>query len=189
MTARSSAPKRSTSWRTTTRHKSINRPNSPCDTLDDFGTGYSSLTYLKRLPALHLKIERSFVRDMLDHPDDLAILEGVLGLATAFQLKSIAEGVESIDHGTMLLQLGCELAQGDLIARPMPADRLQDWYENWVPPLAWMDQRPVPRDQLPVLSAAVSHRAWIREVSKFLEGKRDQPPEPPAKGAKNSAGG
>jgi EAL domain-containing protein (putative c-di-GMP-specific phosphodiesterase class I) len=89
--------------------------------LDDFGTGYSSLSYLKRLPAQVLKIDQSFVRDMLDDPDDLAILEGVLGLARAFQRQAVAEGVETVEHGVMLLQLGCELAQGYGIARPMPA--------------------------------------------------------------------
>jgi predicted signal transduction protein with EAL and GGDEF domain len=63
--------------------------------LDDFGTGYSSLTYLKRLPAQSSRSTRAFVRDMLDDPDDLAILEGVLGLATAFRRQVIAEGVET----------------------------------------------------------------------------------------------
>ena len=80
--------------------------------LDDFGTGYSSLTYLKRLSVTQLKIDQSFVRDMLDDPDDLAILDGVLGLATAFRRQPIAEGVETVEHGEMLLQLGCEVAQG-----------------------------------------------------------------------------
>jgi EAL domain-containing protein (putative c-di-GMP-specific phosphodiesterase class I) len=89
--------------------------------LDDFGTGYSSLTYLKRLPAGMLKIDQSFVRDMLEDPDDLAILDGILGLANAFRRQAIAEGVETLAHGEVLLQLGCELAQGYAIARPMPA--------------------------------------------------------------------
>jgi EAL domain-containing protein (putative c-di-GMP-specific phosphodiesterase class I) len=68
-----------------------------------------------------LKIDQSFVRDMLDDPDDLAISKGVIGLATAFRRKVIAEGVETVEHGEMLLQLGCDLAQGYGIARPMPA--------------------------------------------------------------------
>jgi len=89
--------------------------------LDDFGTGYSSLAYLKRLPVQQLKIDQSFVRDMLDDPDDLAILEGVLGLSRAFRRQVIAEGVETVEHGGMLLRLGCELGQGWGIAKAMPA--------------------------------------------------------------------
>jgi diguanylate cyclase (GGDEF)-like protein/PAS domain S-box-containing protein len=95
--------------------------------LDDFGTGYSSLTYLKRLPVDLLKIDQSFVRDMLEDPDDLAILHGVIGLAAAFKCEVIAEGVESTEQGTALLNLGCELAQGYGIARPMSAEQLHAW--------------------------------------------------------------
>ena len=105
--------------------------------LDDFGTGYSSLTYLKRLRVTLLKIDQSFVRDMLDDPDDLAILQGVIGLAAAFKRKVIAEGVETVAHGTALLGLGCELAQGYGIARPMPPDQLPAWAATWQPDLAW----------------------------------------------------
>ena len=105
--------------------------------LDDFGTGYSSLTYLKRLPVALLKIDQSFVRGMLDDPDDLAILKGVIGLAKAFHRELIAEGVETIAHGTALLQLGCELAQGYGIARPMPAADFVAWAAAWQPDAAW----------------------------------------------------
>jgi EAL domain-containing protein (putative c-di-GMP-specific phosphodiesterase class I) len=105
--------------------------------LDDFGTGYSSLTYLKRLRVDVLKIDQSFVRDMLDDPDDLAILEGVIGLAAAFRRQVIAEGVETVAHGTLLLQLGCDLAQGYGIARPMPAHKLPLWVTYWQPDPAW----------------------------------------------------
>jgi len=105
--------------------------------LDDFGTGYSSLTYLKRLPVALLKIDQSFVRDMLDDVDDLAILKGVIGLAQAFRREVIAEGVETIAHGTALLQLGCDLAQGYGIARPMPATELLNWACNWRPDAIW----------------------------------------------------
>ncbi len=107
--------------------------------LDDFGTGYSSLTYLKRLPAEMLKIDQSFVRDMLVDPDDLAIVQGVIGLAAAFRREVIAEGVETVAHGESLLRLGCHFAQGYGIARPMPAADLPHWVANWRPDAAWVD--------------------------------------------------
>ena len=106
--------------------------------LDDFGTGYSSLTYLRRLPASQIKIDQSFVRDMLTDPDDLAIVMGVVSLAKAFQLEVIAEGVETVEHGTELLQLGCKLAQGYGIARPMPASEVLTWLDSWQPDSAWL---------------------------------------------------
>ncbi len=105
--------------------------------LDDFGTGYSSLTYFRHLQVALLKIDQSFVRDMLEDPDDMAILQGVIGLAAAFKREVIAEGVETIAHGTALLQLGCELAQGYGIARPMPAAQLPAWAAVWQPDAAW----------------------------------------------------
>ncbi|MFT7682999.1 MAG: diguanylate cyclase (GGDEF)-like protein [Moritella dasanensis] len=105
--------------------------------LDDFGTGYSSLTYLKRLPAHLIKIDQSFVRDMLEDADDLAIVEGVIGLAKAFRRDVIAEGVETIAHGVALLQLGCELAQGYGIARPMPSGNIPKWVSNWKANDSW----------------------------------------------------
>jgi len=105
--------------------------------LDDFGTGYSSLTYLKRLPVSTLKMDQSFVRDMLVNAEDLAILEGVIGLARAFQRTVIAEGVETVEHGVQLLKLGCCLAQGYGIARPMPANDLPAWAARWRPDPAW----------------------------------------------------
>jgi len=105
--------------------------------LDDFGTGYSSLTYLRNLPASLIKIDQSFVRDMLMDPEDLAIVDGVIGLAKSFKRDVIAEGVETIEHGTALLQLGCELAQGYGIARPMPANDIPAWVGDWKPDNAW----------------------------------------------------
>jgi EAL domain-containing protein (putative c-di-GMP-specific phosphodiesterase class I) len=106
--------------------------------LDDFGTGYSSLTYLKRLPVTQLKIDQSFVRDMLDDVDDLAILKGVIGLAHAFNREVIAEGVETLAHGKALLTLGCELAQGYGIARPMPGADIPNWARTWAQNADWM---------------------------------------------------
>ena len=100
-------------------------------TLDDFGTGYSSLTYLKRLPAEALKIDRSFVQNMLHDRDDLAIVQGVIGLAATFKRDVIAEGVETQAHGDMLRTLGCPVVQGDGIARPMPAGEVIAWVNRW----------------------------------------------------------
>jgi EAL domain-containing protein (putative c-di-GMP-specific phosphodiesterase class I) len=99
--------------------------------LDDFGTGYSSLTHLRHLPAEVIKIDQSFVRDMLEDADDLAIVKSVIGLAAAFHREVIAEGVETSAHGQRLLELGCELAQGYGIARPMPAAELPAWVASW----------------------------------------------------------
>ncbi|MEH6556294.1 MAG: EAL domain-containing protein [Oceanicoccus sp.] len=106
--------------------------------LDDFGTGYSSLTYLRRLPAHLIKIDQSFVRDMLNDADDLAIIEGVIALAKSFKRDVIAEGVETIEHGAALLKLGCELAQGYGIAKPMPAGDVPPWISDWKPDASWL---------------------------------------------------
>lgn len=108
--------------------------------LDDFGTGYSSLSYLKRLPASLIKIDQSFVSDMLIDPDDLAIVESVVVLAKAFDREVIAEGVETIAHGIALLQLGCVLAQGYAIAKPMMAKDIPEWAANWQPDNLWREQ-------------------------------------------------
>ncbi|MFZ4623772.1 MAG: EAL domain-containing response regulator [Rhodoferax sp.] len=105
--------------------------------IDDFGTGFSSLTHLKRLPVAIVKLDQSFVRDMLVDLEDLSVLEGVIGLARAFHREVIAEGVETIEHGIMLLRLGCEQAQGFGIARPMPAQDLPRWAAQWQPDPAW----------------------------------------------------
>ena len=106
--------------------------------LDDFGTGFSTLTFLKRLPAQTLKIDQSFVRDMLLDPEDLAIVKGVLGLANAFKRQVIAEGVETPEHCRLLLEIGCDLAQGYSIARPMPAQQIPAWMAQWRPDPGWL---------------------------------------------------
>jgi diguanylate cyclase (GGDEF)-like protein/PAS domain S-box-containing protein len=106
--------------------------------LDDFGTGYSSLTYLRKLPVDLLKIDQSFVRDMLVDADDMGIVEGVIRLAGAFNRQVIAEGVETMEHGAALLRLGCHLAQGYGIAKPMPAQELFPWLARWQRDAAWV---------------------------------------------------
>ncbi len=99
--------------------------------LDDFGTGYSSLSYLRRLPVDELKIDQSFVRDMLTDDDDRGIVQAVVQLAGVFHRQVIAEGVETMAHGAALVALGCHHAQGYGIARPMPAHAFKDWLTGW----------------------------------------------------------
>lgn len=105
--------------------------------VDDFGTGYSSLTYLRHLPAEMLKIDQSFVRDMLVDADDMAIIQGVIGLGMAFNRSVIAEGVESAEHGLRLMQLGCDLGQGYGIARPMPPVEMPRWVKEYKQDPIW----------------------------------------------------
>jgi EAL domain-containing protein (putative c-di-GMP-specific phosphodiesterase class I) len=100
--------------------------------LDDFGTGYSSLTYLRKLPVHTLKIDQSFVRDMLIDPDDLGIVRGIIELANVFGRQVVAEGVETKEHGDALRKLGCYRVQGYGIAKPMHADLFPSWCGAWL---------------------------------------------------------
>jgi diguanylate cyclase (GGDEF)-like protein/PAS domain S-box-containing protein len=95
--------------------------------LDDFGTGYSSLSYLSKLPIDVLKIDQSFVRDMLEDKGDRAIVQGIIALAQAFDRQIVAEGIETEAHYRALCDMGCQIGQGYGIARPMPADELLNW--------------------------------------------------------------
>jgi diguanylate cyclase (GGDEF)-like protein/PAS domain S-box-containing protein len=113
--------------------------------LDDFGTGYSSLTYLKRLPIPTVKIDQSFVRDMLQDQDNMHILDGILWIMRQLRRNVIAEGVETLGHARALMDLGCELAQGYGIARPMPVERLGAWQKRWEHDSDWQAIALVPR--------------------------------------------
>jgi EAL domain-containing protein (putative c-di-GMP-specific phosphodiesterase class I) len=92
--------------------------------IDDFGTGYSSLSYLKRLPVQEVKIDRSFVTDMLNDSDDAAIVNSTIDLAHNLGLKVVAEGVEDADTMIYLQRLNCNYAQGYFFLKPVPANEL-----------------------------------------------------------------
>ncbi len=106
--------------------------------LDDFGTGYSSLTHLRSLPVDTIKVDQSFVRDMLDDASDYSIIDGVIALSKSFDRDVIAEGVESTSHGLMLLHMGCKKAQGFGIAKPMPATSFDVWLNSYTPNEHWL---------------------------------------------------
>lgn len=143
--------------------------------LDDFGTGYSSLSYFKRLPADTLKIDQSFVRDMLKDAEDLAIVEGIIGLTEAFRRKVIAEGVETVDQGVALLCLGCELAQGYGIAKPMPAKDFVPWAKQWRPSPMWtgIKKGRHGHDDIPLLFGKSNFRQWSDLVFAEHSGRGD----------------
>ncbi|WP_187394672.1 PAS domain S-box protein [Zoogloea oleivorans] len=101
--------------------------------IDDFGIGHGAVNSLRSLPVRSIKIDRSFIHNMLDDDDDLATVQSVIGLATAFHREVIAEGVETPRHRQALLKLGCHLAQGHGIARPMSAAHMQVWMQKHPP--------------------------------------------------------
>ncbi|MCB1778254.1 MAG: EAL domain-containing protein, partial [Candidatus Competibacteraceae bacterium] len=98
--------------------------------IDDFGTGYSSLAYLKRFPVDKLKIDQSFIRDIVNDPDDLAIARTVVSMGHGLRLGVIAEGVEDEETVCLLRAIHCNEAQGYFFAKPMPAAQIPQWLNS-----------------------------------------------------------
>ncbi len=144
--------------------------------LDDFGTGHSSLANFRRQSFDILKIDQTLVRDMIEDPEDMAIVEGVIKIAEAFGRELVAEGVETVEQGIWLIYLGCRLAQGYAIARPMPADSLPTWIKTWPGEPSWrlMTIIPLEREDLALVVAGNSHRQWVDRLITYLETE----PEP-----------
>ena len=97
--------------------------------LDDFGTGYSSLQYLQQLPLNQVKIDKSFVQDMINSSSDSAIIQSILSLGAVFGFEVIAEGVESDEHYQYLKKLGCNAFQGFYFSKPKPVNELYKLYD------------------------------------------------------------
>jgi EAL domain-containing protein (putative c-di-GMP-specific phosphodiesterase class I) len=101
--------------------------------IDDFGTGYSSLSYLKRLPVDEVKIDKSFVLNMQEDENDAVIVRSIVELAKNLGLRVVAEGVETTSTWDALRDMGCDIAQGYVISRPLPADQLGAWLATVTP--------------------------------------------------------
>jgi diguanylate cyclase (GGDEF)-like protein len=115
--------------------------------IDDFGTGYAVLSHLKSLPVDILKIDRAFVRDLGSNPGDLAIVRAIIGLADAFDLQLVAEGVETSAAALTLMRHGCHRAQGFLLSRPLPPDAMEALlFRRWIPMPFLRDRRALTPD-------------------------------------------
>jgi len=140
--------------------------------LDDFGTGNASLTYLQRLPAHSIKIDQSFVRDMINDPKDLAIVAGVITTSRMLGMEVIAEGVETAEHVALLAKMGCSHLQGYLFSRPLPAEDIPTWITRFRPAHQLEDALP-PMDVLtPILEG------HILRVQELLRALRQENPFP-----------
>ena len=149
-------------------------------TLDDFGTGHSSLTYLQKLPAKTIKIDQSFVRNIHENINDLALVEAITSLSHTFHREVTAEGVESVQTGTILAQIGCHQMQGYAISRPMSADKVASWVREWSPDPLWQKATRTiwTREDLTLLYAQIDHRRWVEEVRQMVEGSSEIVLEP-----------
>jgi diguanylate cyclase (GGDEF)-like protein/PAS domain S-box-containing protein len=138
--------------------------------LDDFGSGHSSLTFYRDLTVETLKIDESFVRDMLEDQNYYSIVESVIKLGQAFNRRVIAGGVESMAHGAILVQMGCRLAQGFGIAMPMFADELPDWLVEWKKAAAWKNLDNLLDNKVDVTlnMTAQNYRKWLKQFSQYL---------------------
>lgn len=136
--------------------------------LDDFGTGYSSLSHLSQLPADMIKIDQSFIRNLLLDPDDFAIIDGVIGLTRSFNRNVIAEGVETEEDGVMLLLMGCNNAQGYAISKPIPSDKLVDWIRSYKPNQLWLksSSESLNLHVIRVRQLALILKYWFKKISK-----------------------
>jgi EAL domain-containing protein (putative c-di-GMP-specific phosphodiesterase class I) len=98
--------------------------------IDDFGTGYSSLAYLKRLPVDNLKIDISFIREMVKDPDSASIVMAIINMAHTLNLKTIAEGIETEEQWNFLRLLRCDMGQGFYLSKPLPAEDVEKLFNT-----------------------------------------------------------
>ncbi|CEG58530.1 putative bifunctional diguanylate cyclase/phosphodiesterase [Legionella fallonii] len=136
--------------------------------LDDFGTGYSSLTYLRELSANKVKLDQSFVRDIINKSENIVILKACIDMCKLLKREVIAEGVETIAIGKLLLYLGCTNAQGYAISEAMPVDELCEWSKNWHSFPEWNMEVASKKEGALLLNAIIAHCARIDVIKNYL---------------------
>ncbi|CCQ12797.1 diguanylate cyclase/phosphodiesterase (GGDEF & EAL domains) with PAS/PAC sensor(s) [Pseudoalteromonas luteoviolacea B = ATCC 29581] len=143
--------------------------------LDDFGTGYSSMTFLKNLPVSTIKIDKSFVQQMLSDPEQFIIVESIINLSKRFGRIVLAEGVESEFHGILLAALGCDIAQGFGIGKPMKVDHITKWLTQWRAPTSWLSVNRLLNQEVDLLIDIVAFIHNYREINHCIKNKNTQP--------------
>ncbi|MGM0519990.1 MAG: EAL domain-containing protein [Campylobacterota bacterium] len=138
--------------------------------LDDFGTGYSSLMHLKELNIDTVKIDKTFVSSMLENSEDMAIVQAIAALASAFDITVTAEGAQNIEQVISLMEMGCDEIQGFAIARPMPPDRILEFIKDFKPDPRWkIATHTLPsKADFELLLAESNHKYWVLWLTKEL---------------------
>jgi EAL domain-containing protein (putative c-di-GMP-specific phosphodiesterase class I) len=136
--------------------------------LDDFGAGFSSLSYLKDLTVDCLKIDRSFIQEILVNKKNIELVEVIINLGKIFKLEIVAEGVETVEECIVLMRYGCDTVQGYMISKPMLGSSVINWVESYTPESQWYDWKDIFWDKkdFPLLMAEVDHIVWIEKVIK-----------------------
>jgi len=145
--------------------------------LDDFGTGFSSLSHLKHLSFDELKIDQTFVRDMLSSRDDMTIVQAVVSLSRSFDVSVIGEGVETVHHAEMLLRLGCVKAQGYAISQPLSINALKTWLQVWQPPSAWRHIAPLSPRFYYLIANLSGYTGWLNALGRYIRGEMADAPD------------
>lgn len=141
--------------------------------IDDFGIGQTSLSDLKNLPVDFIKIDQTFIRDIFSDTSDINIIEAINSIAEAFNLKVIAEGLETDDHIELLLKLGVTYMQGYAISRPMNQDYTLEWLKNWHFEKKWNYIHELEKDERELLKAKIIYHGWIKQFNHLMRQSTD----------------
>lgn len=138
--------------------------------LDHFGTGHATLAFFRQLPVDVLKVDQAMLGDLRHNPEDLAMVRSLVRIAEVFQIRMVAQGIESVEQGALLVHLGCRLAQGFVIAQPLPAEALLAWMQSWRGEPSWRGAAGLPHD-LDDLGLVVAE-ALLREALAMIGRSR-----------------